>query len=264
MNIFQKMVKSIGDIIKERREYAGLSQQQLAEKIGLDIQQVQRYEKNLSDLATVLNRVGFKKENLFSEYASTIVAKPVKREKLTAADIQALELVQLTGFADIARDMYLFSFYTHGMRFENVATFKRQYIRGNYIHYTMNKGEDNREIFIHPKLRAIIDKYIHAQTLYLFPVVKKLHNEWTKKEIIGAANTLVNNFIINAAQRAGIETHVHFHQARHTFAYLSKKKMVSPNVIQDALGHSKSSTTERYLKSLDDDTINDALKSVYE
>lgn len=221
-------------------------------------------KKNLADLATVLNHVGYKGYNHFADYAAGIVARPVKREKLTAHEIKLLEQVNLTGVADIARDMYLFSFYTHGMRFENVATFKREYIKGDLIRYRMNKGEDVREIFIHAKLRAVIDKYINAQTLYLFPVIKELHTDWNKKEIVGKANTLINNFIITAAQRAGIETHVHFHQARHTFAYLSKKKMVSVNVIQDALGHSKSSTTERYLKSLDDDTINDALKSVYE
>jgi transcriptional regulator with XRE-family HTH domain len=40
------MGKSFGEILKERREYANLSQSELAEKIGLEIQQVQRYERN--------------------------------------------------------------------------------------------------------------------------------------------------------------------------------------------------------------------------
>lgn len=221
-------------------------------------------KKNLKDLATVLNHIDYKGYNHFKAYAKSIKAKPVKREKLTAGDILRLEQVKLKGMADIARDMYLFSFYIHGARFENVATFKREYIKGNVIQYQMNKGGDHREISIHPKLKAIINKYINAETLYLFPVVKKVHNDWNKKEILGSANTMINNFLINAAQQAGIETHVHFHQARHTFAYLSKKKMVHQSVIQDALGHSKASTTQGYLKSLDDDYINDALKGLYE
>lgn len=221
-------------------------------------------KKNLADLASVLNHIGYQGYNHFTAYAKTIKAKPVKRNKLTEDNIKALEDIYLTGLADLARDMYLFSFYTHGMRFENVATFKREDIIGDHLSYRMNKGEDLREIFIHSKLRAIINKYIYDQTLYLFPVVTKMHDDWTKKDIIGAANTLINKYLIKAAFKAGIEVELSFHTARHTFAYLSKRKNVNANVIQDALGHQKASTTQGYLKSLDDDYINDALKGLYE
>lgn len=221
-------------------------------------------KKNLNDLGSVLNHVDFKGANIFHAFAKKIKATPVKREKLTDVEIKMLEDVKLTGSADLARDMYLFSFYAHGCRFENVATIKREYIRNGYINYRMNKGLDVREIAIHPKLKAIIDKYISAQTLYLFPVVKQLHNDWNKKEIISNANSLINKFLLCASRTAGIEKHISFHTARHTFAYLSKTKMVNVNVIQDALGHSKQSTTQGYLKSLSDDVINEELKRVYE
>jgi integrase/recombinase XerD len=221
-------------------------------------------KKNLSDLAAVLNHVGYKGVNHFTDYAKKVKAFPVHRDKLSFDDIKLLESVKLKGMADIARDMFLFSFYAHGMRFESVATLTRQSIHNQHISYRMNKGKKVREIFIHAKLKAIIDKYFDTNTLYLFPVVKEVHNAWNKKEIVGRANALVRNFLIAACQQAGIEKHVHFHQARHTFAYLSKTKNVSVNVIQDALGHTKASTTEGYLKSLSDDIINEAVKSVYE
>lgn len=221
-------------------------------------------KKNLADLGTVLNHVDFKGVNHFADYGKKIKAKPVQREKLTGDEIKLLENVQLKGMADIARDMFLFSFYAHGMRFESVASFKREFIRDDKLFYRMNKGEKVREIFIHPKLKTIINKYINANTIYLFPIVKEVHNDWNKKEILGSANTMINNFLINAAQQAGIERHIHFHQARHTFAYLSKQKNVSTDVIKDALGHSNYATTKGYLKSLSDDHINDALKGVYE
>lgn len=221
-------------------------------------------KKNLIDLSSVLNHIGYKGDNLFMDYSKKIKADPIKREKLTYAEIRMLENVKLSGLADLARDMYLFSFYTHGMRFENVSTIKREDVQKDHIFYRMNKGHDHREIAIHPKLKAIIQKYIKGTSLYLFPVVKSEHNEWNKKEVIGNANTLINKYLLNAARIAGIEKHISFHTARHTFAYLSKKKMVHVNVIQDALGHSKQSTTQGYLKSLDDDTINNALSVLYE
>lgn len=221
-------------------------------------------KKNLTDLATVLNHVDFKGYNQFKAYAKSVKAKPVKREKLTAEDINKLEQVKLKGMADIARDMYLFAYYAHGMRFESVATFKRENIKGGVIRYTMNKGGDHREITIHPKLKAIINKYINGESLYLFPVVKKVHNDWNKKEILGSANTMINNFLINAGQQAGIETRLHFHLSRHSAAYLALVNGVSVEIIKDALGHSKFQTTQGYLKSLSDTKINEAFSKLYE
>lgn len=221
-------------------------------------------KKNVRDLGTVLNHVGFKGHNYFYEYAKNIKAKPAQRDKLTFEEIKLLENAHLKGMYDIARDMFLFAFYAQGMRFESVATFKREYIRGEYLYYTMNKGEKSREIFIHPKLKAIIEKYINGTSLYLFPVVKEVHTIWNKKEIIGTVNAMINNFLTGAAQRCGIDKHVSSHVARHTFAYLSLKKNITTEIIKDALGHSTVKVTECYLKSLGDDAINEAVKVVYD
>lgn len=221
-------------------------------------------KKNLSDLASVLNHIGYRGHNLFTDYAKSIKAFPVHREKLSFEEIKMYEKVKLKGMADVARDMFLFSYYAHGMRFESVATFTRDSIGEKHIFYRMNKGKKLREILIHPKLKAIIDKYVDAKTLYLFPVVTEIHNAWNKKEIIGRANALIRNFLIAATQQAGIEKHVHFHIARHTFSYLSKKKKVNIYAVKDALGHSKTSTTEGYLDSLDDDEINEQVNIIYE
>ncbi|MBI4688747.1 MAG: helix-turn-helix transcriptional regulator [Nitrospirae bacterium] len=43
--------KNIGDLIKISRKIAGLSQMQLAERIGVSYQQVQKYENGLSELS---------------------------------------------------------------------------------------------------------------------------------------------------------------------------------------------------------------------
>lgn len=221
-------------------------------------------KKNLKDLSSVLNHIDYKGRNFFQEYSKSIKAEPVQREKLTADEIKLLESVKLKGLADVARDMFLFSFYTQGSRFESVATLSREAINNNHIIYRMNKGKKIREILIHPKLKNIIEKYFDAKTLYLFPVVKEKHNDWNKKEIIGRANALINNFLNHAAQQAGIERHIHFHLARHAASYLALVSGINTSIIKDALGHSSIRTTEVYLKSLSDDKINEAYKILYE
>lgn len=102
----------------------------------------------------------------------------VKREKgrkikLTWAQVQAMENMQLDGMMDLSRDMYLYAFYAQGMRFENVLTMKREALANLSIDYRMNKGRDLRSIEAHPKLKRIIDKYWNSGGPYLFPLLKK-------------------------------------------------------------------------------------------
>ena len=219
-------------------------------------------KKNLSDIAVALNRADYDGRNHFADYAKTIKPVPVQREKLTIEELKMLENVQLEGLADVARDMFLFSFYCHGMRYESVATFDLKTIRGNSIIYRMNKGQKIREIEIHPKLKAIINKYKQNKSLYLFPVVKKKHDEWTKKEIVNSTNVLMNTYLNRAAILAGINRHIHFHLARHTFATIGLQKGMSLEVLKDSLGHSKFTTTVQYAKSLSDEYINKAVRDL--
>ncbi|MDA8325880.1 MAG: helix-turn-helix transcriptional regulator [Nitrospiraceae bacterium] len=45
-----KSDKAIGELIRQMRKSSGMSQMQLAEKIGLSYQQVQKYEKGINKL----------------------------------------------------------------------------------------------------------------------------------------------------------------------------------------------------------------------
>lgn len=221
-------------------------------------------KKDLSDLSNCLNALErFEGVDWFKKVRKTIVADPVSKEKLSLSDIKELERVGLNGLNDVARDMWLFAYYTHGMRFENVATFKKSSIKGNVIKYRMNKGKKFREIFIHDKLKKIIDKYCNKP--FMFPVVKKeIPDIWRKKDIIGSANALINAHLKRVAIICGIEVNLSHHIARHTFAYLSKKRKVHTEIIQEALGHSDLQTTKIYLASFSDDEINDAVKGLYD
>ncbi|MDA8091130.1 MAG: helix-turn-helix transcriptional regulator [Nitrospiraceae bacterium] len=45
-----KSEKAIGALVKQVRKSSGLSQMQLAEKVGISYQQVQKYEKGVNKL----------------------------------------------------------------------------------------------------------------------------------------------------------------------------------------------------------------------
>lgn len=230
-------------------------------KKGINVNTI---KKELSYFSGVLSAIEFTGADPFSRAQKNLKGSKVKKEKLSAEDIKLLEKTKMTGLVAVARDMFLFAFYTHGMRFENVATFREDMIKNGMIRYQMNKGKDTRDIEISTKLQRIIDRY-KGNKPYLFPVVKKeVKSVWDKKAIIGSANAIINTHLKRVAVICGIEKNLTTHISRHTFAFLTLKRNVSHAVIKDALGHSSIRTTEMYLESLSDDEINKAVKGLYD
>lgn len=220
-------------------------------------------KKDLTDFSGVLTAIEHSPDP-FKRAQRSVKAGPVNKEKLTAEDIRALETTKLTGLPAVVRDIFLFAFYTHGMRIESVLTFEYKMIRNGLIKYRMNKGRKVREIEIHQKLSKIIERY-KGNKPYLFPIVKQeIKDPWQKKNIITSATVTVNTYLGRVAILCGIDKHITSHLARHTFAYLSKRRGVSTDMLKDALGHSTVKITEAYLKSFSDDEINKAVRGVYD
>jgi site-specific recombinase XerD len=185
--------------------------------------------------------------------------EPVDKQKLTLDEILKIQKLKLPkgSVLDMARDVFIFAFYAHGMRFQNVYTLEWENINGKILRYQMNKGKKYREIVLQPAAVNILKKYRPIGGKYVFPLNQKAWKD--QKEFEGAkgsANALVNASLKSIALMAGVGKTISMHIARHSFAYLLKKKKVDPHVIKDALGHSKMQTTEQYLAGLDDDTIN--------
>jgi site-specific recombinase XerD len=200
--------------------------------------------------------------NPFKQYK--IQAKPVKKEKLTEAELTAIEELKLKpGAVNDARNLWLFSYYCKGNRFETCITCHRDRVKDGRVLFKTNKGNKFVSVKIHSRLQAIIDQY-HGDTLYLFPYFKETPAsklEYIKK--IDSLNVIVNRNLKAVANLAGITKPLTFHIARHTFAFHLKKKSDNVHVIKDALGHSRSSTTEQYLEALDDEYLDSHLDKLY-
>lgn len=191
--------------------------------------------------------------------------EPVKRHKLTVEEIKHLELLPLNGLLDLARDLFLFSFYCQGMRFENCLKLEKRQVIDAKVSYQMNKGKKHRSIGYHPKLETIITKYIDGAGRYLFPLLEdKEYNTTGFYHAKGSKNAEVNKYLKVIGASIGLTTSLSFHLAKHSFAYLAKQKGVDPHAIKDALGHSTYAVMEVYLKSLDDDYIDKAVKNIFD
>jgi integrase len=193
-----------------------------------------------------------------------IQQKPVKKEKLTEAEVKAIEDLKLKpGAVNDARNLWLFSYYCKGNRFETCITCRRDMIVNGRVIFKMNKGEKFVSVKIHSRLQVIIDQYA-GDSIFLFPYIKELpagKKEYIKK--IDSLNVIVNRNLKIVADLAVIEKDLTFHIARHSFAIHLKRKTDSIHVIKDSLGHSRSSTTEQYLQALDDEHLDKEMDKLY-
>jgi integrase/recombinase XerD len=198
--------------------------------------------------------------NPFKSYK--ILSKPVKKEKLTVEEIQKIAELQLQdGPVNNARNLFLFSYYCKGMRFENCITVRRNEIKNDRINFRSNKGNKFISVKMHSKLTAIISNYA---TDFIFPYIDHIpkdKKEYIKK--IDVLNAVVNKNLKVVAALAGIKIHLTFHVARHSFASHLMHHTDSMHVIKESLGHSDYRTTEVYLKSLGDEAIDKDMDKLY-
>lgn len=189
-------------------------------------------------------------------------AVPFKRA-ISQEDIIKIKKVYLEEpELNLARDLFLFSFYTRGMNFIDIALLKLSNIDDDKITYIRAKTRKSSEskfiIGIMPQAQEILDKYLTSKVEkdYLFPVLFPRHKTATSiHNRIKKIRHQVNNDIQIVAQKAGVKGKVTFYVARHSFATIMKYKKVSTEMIQELLGHTDVKTTEDYLKSFGNEVL---------
>lgn len=211
-------------------------------KIGNSINTIHKKFKRLRQIYTMFRPF---EPNPF---IMTIKKEPINRTTLSPDYIKKIEEIELSGSSDLARDMWLFSYYCKGMRFTNVKDVQnKDIVDGRVVFHKISKSNKKITVKIHDKLNAIIDKYKNDSGP-LFPPM---------------SNQEVNRQIKVIASVCGITKNISFHTSRHSVANNLQKKGVSVEVIRDVLGHSDTRVTAMYLKSLDDEAVDKAFDDFY-
>lgn len=195
-----------------------------------------------------------------------IKATPKEKEKLTQEEINNMfaNRKRLGGNEKLACDMFLFSFFTFGMRFKNIYLFKKHLIQGNRIAYAMTKNNKHIYIRIHPKLQEIIDDYIINDSEYLFPLKQREFEDQKEEYLaISSRNTILNKYLKFVALKLGIPKHIHIHLARHSFADALRKAGADPVTAMNAMAHSNISTTQQYFDSMDQEGLDKVVDILY-
>ncbi|MDB0602376.1 site-specific integrase [Tenacibaculum maritimum] len=198
-----------------------------------------------------------------------IVNENVEKQSLTLDEIQTvikLEIAPRHKAMIKARDMFLFSFYTAGMRFTDICKLQWTNIIDNDIVYTMNKSRSRagarRSIPLNPKSIEILEKYKGKDEFFIFPPLYNYKGKTTTdiEYRLKVQNNNLNRALKILAEHCEINKPISMHMAKHTFTDYAVKSDVGLLMISKLLGHTKLATTQHYLKDFyhkeESDTIN--------
>lgn len=161
---------------------------------------------------------------------------------------------------DWARDMFLFSFYTRGMSFVDMAFLKKKDLQHGILSYRRKKTGQLLFIKWERPMQEIIDKYNIRHTPYLLPIIKEMDRD-ERRQYINASH-LVNHKLKKIGEEMGLSVPLTMYVARHGWATIARSRNIPLSTISEALGHDSEKTTRIYLASLDTSVIDQANKII--
>ena len=182
-----------------------------------------------------------------------------QKRAIPLKDIKHIKELDLSGKPhwELARDMFLFSFYTRGMSFIDMAYLKKSDLKNGILSYRRHKTGQQLHIKWENCMEAIVAKYAAGCSEgYLLPILrlpsKKLRSQYK--------STLfrINKYLKEIAKLCGIATPLTMYVSRHSWASIAKSKNIPISVISEGMGHDSEETTRIYLASLDGSVIDKA------
>ena len=241
---------------------------------NIDSNLMQEYEHWLKEIGLCKNTTSFYMRNLRAIYNRAVekeiavqrfpfrhvytgIDKTVKRA-LSANAIKEIKNLDLSLYPqlDFARDLFMFSFYTRGMSFIDMAFLKKKDLQGGILSYRRKKTNQQLYIKWENPMQEIIDKYETWNSPYLLPILKENGTD-CRIQYKNSAH-LVNGRLKKIGERLGLEIPLTSYVARHSWASIAKSKDIPISTICEAMGHDSESTTRIYLASLDTSSVDNA------
>lgn len=217
----------------------------------------------MRNLRAVYNRAvekGLTPQNKPFRHVYTGVYKTVKRAIPIKAIKELKELdLSLKPPLDFARDMFLFSFYTRGMSFVDMAYLKKSDLKSGILTYRRRKTGQQLTIKWEKCMEDIVSKYPQNQTDYLLPIIKETVNE--RRQYDNALH-LVNYHLKDLSSMLKLQRPLTMYVARHSWASAAKARNIPLSVISEGMGHDSEATTQIYLASLETSVVDKANKMI--
>lgn len=248
----------------------------LMEEMTSDL--MQEYEAYLKASGIVMNTISFYMRILRAVYNRAVekgiveqrnpfrhvytgIDKTVKRA-LALKEIRKIKELDLTFYPalDFARDMFLFSFYTRGMSFVDMAYLRKTDLKNGVLIYRRRKTGQQLSIKWEKCMQEIVDKYnvlVMFDFPYLLPIITVTDAQEARQQYKNRLYA-VNMNLKRVAARIGLPVPLTTYVARHSWASVARNKNIPIAVISEGMGHDSELTTQIYLASLECSVIDKA------
>lgn len=224
------------------------------------------------------NSVSFYMRNLRSVYNKAVCCRltrqnypfqkvytGIDRTRKRAVDeslIARLQNLDLSGHAQLAfaRDLFLFSFYTRGMAFVDIAYLRKSNLRHGFIIYARRKTGQILQIKMEPCMLAIINRYA-SESSYIFPLIHDPEPDTAYTQYQSALSHY-NKRLKKLSARLGDSVSLSSYTARHSWATVAHNHQVPLSIISAGMGHASEKTTRIYLASLENSMIDQANQGI--
>lgn len=209
------------------------------------------------------------KQNPFSIYQVGSLWAKTRKRAIDKDDIQRLIDLEITEghtteYRRLAKDLFLFSYFTAGMNFGDIARLRYKDILRGRVNYSRHKTQKLLSFQLVPMALQILEKYGtagHGED-YIFPILNR-HEHTSPQQIFNRLHKVlrkVNRELKVLGEMIGLGMPLTTYVARHTYATVLKRSGVSVALISESLGHSDLSTTQIYLDSFENSQIDAAMQ----
>lgn len=209
------------------------------------------------------------KQNPFTLFQVGSLWAKTRKRAIDKDDIQRLIDLEIaaghtTEYQRLARDLFLFSYFTAGMNFGDIARLRYKDIVKGRVNYSRHKTQKLLSFQLVPMALRILEKYGTAREGedYIFPILNR-HEHTTPQQIFNRLHKVlrkINRELKVLGEMIGLEMPLTTYVARHTYATVLKRSGVSVALISESLGHSDLSTTQIYLDSFENSQIDAAMQ----
>lgn len=217
------------------------------------------------------------------------VSLHVEKTRKLAVSAEVIRRVSEAEFSDVplweqARDLFMFSFYTRGMSFVDMAYLRQENIRDGVIRYRRRKTGQLYSVKVLPQVGAILDRYRTLCSPWALPVMlcpgeapgqspaplvpesgtpddKRAFEAKAYRRYKYSLSRYLRSFR-ELSRGLQLSTDLSFNVARHTWASLARNQGIPVSVISVGLGHTSEKTTQIYLDELDNSRVDAANEMV--
>ncbi|MBO4871698.1 MAG: site-specific integrase [Muribaculaceae bacterium] len=237
---------------------------------------MKHYERYLLEHGLAMNTISFYMRILRASYNRAVEREiiidkrpfkhvytgiPLTRKR--CLDIQAIKAIKNYQCNDwrmrLSRDLFMFSFYTHGMSFIDMAYLHSNAVKENMLKYQRRKTGQVITIRWEECMQDIVSRY-KPNYPYLLPIIQ--HKNGEERNQYRTFQRMVNACLKDIGKDLNLHINLTMYVARHSWANIAYDMGSPIEAISQGMGHSNERTTKIYLKTLAQNQVDDINKSI--